>query len=886
MSAAPQNERLKSALADRYRIERELGAGGMATVYLAQDLKHDRKVALKVLKPELAAVLGADRFVVEIRTTASLQHPHILPLFDSGTADGFLYYVMPFIQGETLREKLNRETQLGVDEAVRIAIDVADALHYAHSQGVIHRDIKPENILLAAGRPMVADFGIALAVSAAAGGRMTETGLSLGTPHYMSPEQATADKEITGRSDIYSLASVLYEMLAGQPPHLGGSAQQIIMKIISETPPSVSAIRRSVPPHVAATIAKALEKLPADRFTSAHEFAEALQGRGVPLPQTTAIKTVEGRARLRDPVVLTLAALVVVAGIFVGWQWNAGRRGQPPPVIRFGIDLPRYVSTGLPIGSGIAISADGHTIAYIGGAPGSAGQLVLVRTMDDLRPRPLPGTEDAQAVFLSPDGKWVGIWTKGRLAKVSVDGSPPVPLADSVSNFVGASWSANGLIVASVEGRLMMIPDSGGMFQPVVADTSGTEGNPRYPIVLPDGETVVYVRPAGSRRGGTRIAVASLTSGVTKPLEIAGSYALGVVDGHLVYSTSTNQLMAVSWDMKRASVTGAPVQVGSTMPASPGGAPIAALSPAGVLVYQSGSRESELVLVDKRGVGRALLPQSRVYGFPRFSPDGKRVAVSIEDGLRRDIWLYDRENESLIRFTENGTSERPEFTPDGRRIIFRTSEPTTISAIWWRPTDRSAPATPVFSSGNTDLWEAVMTADGNDVVLQRDVTMLRRGADVVLRSIHGDTTFVPLSATRAEETQARPSPDGRWVALQSNASGVNQVVVQPLRTPGGQVVVSPAFGTEPVWSRDGTRLYYRDATHFVEVAFTANPDFVVTSRTSLFADPFVLARAPHANYDVSPDGVTFVALRPTEGVQLEVVHNWRTELRHQLSQPQ
>ena len=216
-------QRLTTALADRYRVERELGAGGMATVYLAEDIKHKRKVALKVLKPELAAVLGADRFVQEITTTAALQHPHILPLFDSGTADGFLYYVMPYIEGETLRGKLDRETQLGIDEAVRITKDVASALHYAHTHGVIHRDIKPENILLHDGRPMVADFGIALAVSAAAGGRMTETGLSLGTPHYMSPEQATAEKDISARSVVYSLASVLYEMLAGQPPHLGGS---------------------------------------------------------------------------------------------------------------------------------------------------------------------------------------------------------------------------------------------------------------------------------------------------------------------------------------------------------------------------------------------------------------------------------------------------------------------------------------------------------------------------------------------------------------------------------------------------------------------------------------------------------------------------------------
>src|ERR1700674_947627 len=231
-----QTDRLNTALAGRYRIERHLGEGGMASVYLCEDLKHNRKVALKLLKPELAAVLGADRFVQEITTTASLQHPHILPLFDSGTADGFLFYVMPFVEGETLRDKLNRETQLGVDEAVRIAREVLDALEYAHQHGIVHRDVKPENILLQGGHAMVADFGIALAVSAAAGGRMTETGLSLGTPHYMSPEQATAEKEITARSDVYSLGAVLYEMLTGQPPHVGGSAQEIIMRIITDAP--------------------------------------------------------------------------------------------------------------------------------------------------------------------------------------------------------------------------------------------------------------------------------------------------------------------------------------------------------------------------------------------------------------------------------------------------------------------------------------------------------------------------------------------------------------------------------------------------------------------------------------------------------------------------
>ena len=218
--------RLNAALEGRYRIERQLGEGGMATVYLADDLKHERKVALKVLKPELAAVVGAERFLAEIKTTANLQHPHILPLFDSGEADSFLFYVMPYIEGETLRDRLEREQQLPVDEAVRIATDVAEALHSAHKQGVIHRDIKPANILMSEGRPLVADFGIALAITGAAGTRLTETGLSVGTPHYMSPEQATGEQHVGPAAEPSALGRGLYEMVVGEPPYTGASAQQ------------------------------------------------------------------------------------------------------------------------------------------------------------------------------------------------------------------------------------------------------------------------------------------------------------------------------------------------------------------------------------------------------------------------------------------------------------------------------------------------------------------------------------------------------------------------------------------------------------------------------------------------------------------------------------
>ena len=276
-------ERLRASLADRYRIERELGAGGMATVYLAQDLKHDRKVAVKVLRPELAAVLGAERFLAEIKITARLDHPHVLTLIDSGAADGFLYYVLPFVRGESLRDKLNREKQLGLEEALHITRQVASALDYAHRQGVIHRDIKPENILIQEGEAMLTDFGIALAVTEAGGNRLTEPGLSLGTPQYMSPEQATGDRQLDARSDVYSLGAVLYEMLAGEPPVTGPNVQAVIAKLMTERPTRLRVVRDTVPEGIDTAVAKALSKTPADRFASVSEFSRVISlSRDVP----------------------------------------------------------------------------------------------------------------------------------------------------------------------------------------------------------------------------------------------------------------------------------------------------------------------------------------------------------------------------------------------------------------------------------------------------------------------------------------------------------------------------------------------------------------------------------------------------------------------------
>src|SRR5678816_4336997 len=337
---------LKNSLADRYDIEREIGAGGMATVYLAQDLRHHRHVAVKVLNPELGAVLGEERFLAEIRVTANLQHPNLLPLFDSGAADGLLYYVMPFVDGESLRARLDREKQLPVDEAVRMAVAIANALAYAHSHGVIHRDLKPENILLQSGQPVIADFGIALAVSNAGGSRITQTGLSLGTPQYMSPEQATGDRVIDARADIYSLGAMTYEMLTGEPPHTGNTSQAVIARMLTEKPRPIRTTRAAVPEYVEATVQRALEKLPADRFASVKEYAEGLQGRGDFTAATTfsaeRLASVRKRRalleRFTDPLVLSLAALsLLLLGVLAVRGRNVATPSRP---VRFILSTP------------------------------------------------------------------------------------------------------------------------------------------------------------------------------------------------------------------------------------------------------------------------------------------------------------------------------------------------------------------------------------------------------------------------------------------------------------------------------------------------------------------------------------------------------------------
>ena len=441
--------KLSAALAGRYVIERQIGSGGMATVYLARELKHDREVALKVLRPEIAAQLGAERFVNEVKITARLDHPHILTLIDSGESDGFLWYVQPYVRGESLRGRLHRETQLGIDEALAIARQVAGALAHAHEHGVIHRDIKPDNILLHEGEAMVADFGIALALSEAAESRLTETGLSLGTPQYMSPEQATGERQIDARSDVYSLAAVLYEMLAGVAPHVGPTSQAVIAKLLTERPTRLRAVRSTVPPDVEAAVARALEKTPADRFHSAAEFASNLRGTAT---------FVSAEPPRRRPVV----PLLIIAGIVVlGLAAYVMLRPSAPGIV-IGRSEQVTADPGLEIQP--ALSPDGRFVAY---AAGSATQMrIFIRPVGGGRTIPL--SDDSMAVETqprwSPDGSMLLFLTHGGASVAPALGgaSRAVAAPSPTSEVRSAVWSPNGHEIAFIRSDSVFVSAANG----------------------------------------------------------------------------------------------------------------------------------------------------------------------------------------------------------------------------------------------------------------------------------------------------------------------------------------------------------------------------------------------------------------------------------------
>ena len=892
----PVMPQLRTALADRYLIEREIGSGGMATVYLARDVKHNRKVALKVLDPELGAVLGAERFLSEIQITANLQHPHLLPLFDSGDAgdprDGaggrLLFYVMPYVDGESLRARLQREHQLPVDDAIAIATAVADALDYAHRHGVVHRDLKPENILLHEGTPLVADFGIALAVSNAGGNRITQTGLSVGTPQYMSPEQATGERRVDGRSDIYSLSAVLYEMLTGEAPHVGATSQAVIARVLTERPRRVRTTRDTVPLHVDAAIDRALSKLPADRFSTAHAFGEALAGR-VALPDATSeVAETIARSRAHEPrrwVARLAWPVVAIAAVAVAaWAWVSAIRAPAPATVRFALNLqPSDAAWQMTRGKPLGVSADGQVIAYVTGE--GSQQRLAVRSLATTHARILPSTEGPTDPTFSPDGRWIAFGAGGKLKKVAVEGGPVTTIAELREPIFGVDWGPGDMIVVGELGRLAIVSATSGAVQRL--DTAMVEHrtNQYWPHFSPDGQWLVFTEYRGSA-ADARVVAMSIATRRRSPLALPGIAALGFVDDILIYASNSGDLMAAGFDARRGDTTDAAIALGDSAVRGPAALVKASVSRSGSLLFMTGASARQVVALDvQTGNVRQLVKETRPYTFPRLSPDGRRIALTLEPAGESQVSIYDFVSQTLSRLSAPGIiGTRPEWTPDGRRVLFR-GDPGGGPRLLWQPADGSSGAEPVFKRTTLDVenvWEAVVSPDGRTIAYRTGTTGSSRVWTVPL-----DASSVPTSLTdaRAAAWAARFSPDGRWLAYSADYGDGRQVYIQPVTGSGPRVQVSDEAAADvPVWASNGRTLYYVvDGERIVGAALAWGTTPTVVDRKTVIQGSFYFGTG-HATYDVMPNGRELVLLKPVGGdAEMVYAYNWAEEVRRRVA---
>ncbi|HEY8105186.1 MAG TPA: protein kinase [Gemmatimonadales bacterium] len=884
-------ERLQSALADRYRLERELGQGGMATVYLAHDLRHDRKVAVKVLRPSLAAVIGAERFLAEIKTTAGLQHPHILPLHDSGEMDGQLFYVMPRVEGESLRERLEREKQLPIPEAVRIATEVASALGYAHRHGVIHRDIKPENILLHDGQALVADFGIALAVSAAGGSRMTETGLSLGTPHYMSPEQAMGDRSLDARTDVYALGCVLYEMLTGDPPFQGSTAQAIVAKVMTERPSPIRIFRDTVPEHVEAATLTALAKLPADRFATAAEFAAALADSPTARRTPTTPMLAAGGARALSPGSRLagwwgwgLSALLVLAA---GWLGFLLHRAPPAPLARYELKVPGIRGEDqLYTGNTFALSADGSALAYVGGAPGATAAQLWLRTRDALAPRLLQGTEGADAPFFSPDGKWVAYFANGRLYKLPLSGGAPVAIADSTNrSAVGGTWLPDGSILYTSDVfSLRRLTADGRKTEAVASPPSGLGA--AFPAALPRADLALATLCTNNCARMTLYGL-DLRTGKWKKLadDVARSWYLPI--GYLVYARLDGTVLAARFDPDKLELQGAPVPLLSGVRVTNASVPDLDISASGILVYLPGTSaqaHATVVRVDRQGHVRPL--EEAWHGTITslaLSPDGTQLAVSLAETGRTDLWIKQLDRGPLTKLTFDGTlNYRPAWRPDGRTLTF-TSDRAGPSFLYSVRADGSGAPERVMAADTTEVDEAEWSGDGKWLLFRAGVADGLR--DIYARGTGGDTARITIVNSRFDEYMPALSPDARWVAYVSAESGREEVYVRPFpHAAEARWQVSNGGGNAPAWSHSGRELFYLTPTgKLVSVDIVPGSEFRAGERRDLFSLSRLFGTPFHRSYAVTPDDRGFIMLQADSAgaagdAYLAVVLNWFQEV--------
>ena len=868
--------RLATALTGRYRVERELGAGGMATVYLAEDLRHDRRVAMKILRPELAAVIGAERFLSEIKTTANLQHPHILPLFDSGECDSFLFYVMPYVEGESLRDRLNREKQLPVADAVRLAREVADALDYAHRHGIVHRDIKPENILLHDGRALVADFGIALAASKAGETRMTQTGMSLGTPSYMSPEQAMGDREIGPRSDLYALGAMTYEMLVGDPPFTGSTAQAIVAKAMTEKPIPPSRIRDTVPAGVEHAVLTALQKLPADRFATAKEFADAL-GAEHPVSHTAtrALPVVLPRPGLWKTASLVLGtSSLVLLGVAA---WALARRPVAVGPSIYDVALPD--SAPMAFAAATTISGYGAAVRNVSVAPNGEfavysareGQTARLwyRSLRDATAHPIAGTSNADAPRVSPDGRRVAFFAGPKVVVVPISGGEPRTLFETQGSTFLDWVSPTSLLVGSEDGYGLtwVDPETGPVRKRRAARCIQGRWSPELGLLTCRVNGVASVMDPET--GIASSIHMTAPGGGDGPL-LAGSGIRLVGKDLITYISADGELRAAPFDAvtRRA---GRPTTLTKGVRAEAVGDAHYDITADGTLVFAPGVNAEIGRLVSYRPGGQPepLTPDSAAFQRFDVSPDRRWLAAVAQMTDGQELRIYDLRSGQHTVWLRAELIRHPIWSLASDRLYVQMRNGVRFALLSGMPGSGRLPDTLVAGDSATLVPDVINFPSERELLGQDWYNSVTFRADPTVEPLRFDTLL----------TEARfvaVSPSGRLMSYM-NLQG-NAVLVTSHPVPGRRWQISPD-GAEPQWLGEGDLLYRTGATWY-RVRLDPATGEPRGAPEQWAKDPRFSDTSGWSNRPSRDGGIVYVQGPPiTTGAYLRVIPGWLAQAR-------
>ena len=902
-----------------YEVSGALGKGGMGEVWQARDTRLGRDVAIKTLPPAMAT--DSDRiarFEREAKVLASLNHPNIASIYGFEAVAEWRFLVMELIEGDTLAERLARGP-MPIEEALRLALQMAEAIEAAHEKDVIHRDLKPANIKVTPdGKIKVLDFGLAKALQADPADMnavnsptlslaATAQGLILGTAAYRSPEQARG-QAVDRRTDIWAFGCVLYEMLTARQAFRGEMVSDILASVLAREP-EFAELPASLNPRLTAVLRRCLDKNPRRRWQAMGDLRVELEQIHADPTAGVAAQAAPAAPHTSPRVMLASVAATAIVAATTAWFLKPAPAAPPKPIVRFEFEVPAnqpFRGTGRTV---VAFSPDGRHFAY-----NTAGG-VFIRSMDTLTSRPIPGTEGAvTSLFFSPDGEWLGYWSLGTqsLQKISIGGGAPVTLAVTGNPF-GASWGPDGNILFVQPQGIMRVSSDGGTPELIVKNS----GNDfvHGPSLLPDGETILYTRTrvAGPARWDQAEVIAQRPGGDAKVLIRGGSDAVYAPSGHLVYAVG-NVLYAMAFDQATLEARSGPVPIinGVQRATAPGVNSASAnfgLSDRGALVYlnavtSASTPEAVLGVVSRDGAVRLLDVPKANYRSPRVSPDGRRLAVeTIAESGQSIIWVYDLSGTVAIRrLTQEGSNTRPVWTPDGRRIAYGSNR-EKMHGIFWQLADGSGlPERLTTAAEGNEHFPESFSRDGR--VLSFANARPPLGATSwglwTLRLDPGDRKpEVFFDLTTSNEFGSSFSPDGKWVAYASNASAdaggqptAFAIYVQPYPPTGVKYQISASGGAWPVWSPRGGELLYRlnvqeggtPRINAVTITTTPVPAFTTERALSIAGfQPVVNYR----EYDLFPGGRELVMVFPAARSQattpatarIHTVLNWFEELK-------